>query len=400
MTKKCHIKRGLLPYAFTMLPLLSGCGGGGGGSSIANEPPVMSSASSAASSQSSSSSISSSSTSSALAQSTYKVIKIPAPSLSSNIINETAQRDIAVYLPKEYSTSDALLPVVYYLPGFGDSTMINMALPNDLDLAVSSSAPMIIVIISGVNRFGGSFFVNSSVTGNWSDFVAKDVVNYVDTHYRTIPKSSGRGISGHSMGGFGALNIAMRNPDVFGAVFSISPGLVGAKGIEDTQIFDSTSHIKSFITIIDPFKNVNDSAALNALDSYSQSFDIGFDIAYGMAFAPAKTPPYFEYPYKLVNSSLVRDDVIMAKWEAGFGNIHNEVAEFSANLGSLKAIGLDCGLNDEYQWILRGCDYYNTELKAAGINLAYTTHSGMHQDKIRQRIIDVMLPFFSKNLNN
>jgi len=331
--------------------------------------------------------------------STYKVVKISAPSLSGNIIGDPAERDIAIYLPKEYFSSDALLPVVYYLPGFGDSTMISMALPNDFDSELKGLMPMIIVIIPGINRFGGSFFVDSSVIGNWSEFVVKDVVNYMDTNYRTIPKNTGRGMSGHSMGGFGALNIAMRHPDVFGSVFSLAPGLVGTKGIEDTQIFDSPAHIRSFIAAMEPIKGMSDSAALLALDQNAQSFEIGSDIAYGMAFAPSKTPPYFEYPYKLVGNDLVRDDVILAKWDAGFGAVHKEVDEFKANLNSLKAIGLDCGINDEYQWIVRGCNYFDSELKAAGINVTYTTHNGRHQDQIRARIFGVMFPFFSQNLN-
>ncbi len=388
---------------FPIFMLLAACGGGGGGSNDSQQPPVITSSESSVSTSSSSSSSTSSSTStsssssSVAAVSTYKVVNISAPSLSGNIIGDPTERDIAIYLPKEYFSSEALLPVVYYLPGFGDPTMISMVLPNDFDSGLKGLTPMIIVIIPGIDRFGGSFFVDSNVTGNWSEFVVKDVVNYMDTHYRTIPKNTGRGLSGHSMGGFGAFNIAMRHPDVFSSVFALAPGLVGTKGIEDTQMFDSPAHIRAFITAMEPIRGLSDSAALSALDRNAQSFEIGFDIAYGMAFAPSKTPPYFEYPYKLVGNDLVRDDVILAKWDAGFGAVHKEVDEFKTNLSSLKAIGLDCGLNDEYQWIVRGCDYFNGELNAAGISLNYTTHAGMHQDKIRGRILGVMLPFFSNN---
>lgn len=276
--------------------------------------------------------------------------------------------------------------------------MIFEGFKSDLDTAFKALTPMIIVIIPGVNRFGGSFFVDSIVTGNWSEFVVTDVVTYMDANYRTLPRSAARGIAGHSMGGFGALDIAMRHADTFGSVFAMSAGLVGAQGIEDTQIFDSTAHIKSFIAATDSIKNLSKPAALLALDRANTDFNVGFDIAYGMAFAPLATPPYFEYPYRIIDDTLVRDDVILAKWEAGFGAVHQEIDTFKVNLSSLRAIGIDCGINDEYQWIVRGCSYFNSALTAAGISHSYTTHQGRHSDQIRSRVLDMMLPFFAQHL--
>lgn len=273
--------------------------------------------------------------------------------------------------------------------------MLDVNLPADINTAYNNLPPSIIVIVHGLNHFYGSFFVDSPVTGNWSDLVLKDVVGYMDSHYRTIANNRARGIAGHSMGGFGAINLAMRHPEVFGSVFSISPGLVGSKGIADTQLFDSEDHIKAVIAAMAPIKNLAPAAVLPALDQQGEFY---FDIAYGMAFAPSAKPPYFEYPYSLVNNTLVRDDAVWAKWEAGFGAVHSEVQAFKGNFAMLSAIGLDCGSNDEYQWIYRGCVYFDSELTAAGIQHAYTPHSGKHQDQLRSRILNLMLPFFSKNL--
>lgn len=77
------------------------------------------------------------------------------------------------------------------------------------------------------------------VTGNWEDFVINDVVNYVDQNFRTIQKVQARGIAGHSMGGFGALNIAMRHPDIFSCVYGMSPGLFDNNGLRNSP-FDFT----------------------------------------------------------------------------------------------------------------------------------------------------------------
>ena len=46
----------------------------------------------------------------------------------------------------------------------------------------------------------------------------------MDNNFRTITKSESRGITGHSMGGYGALKIAMHHPEIFSSVYALSPG--------------------------------------------------------------------------------------------------------------------------------------------------------------------------------
>jgi S-formylglutathione hydrolase FrmB len=66
-------------------------------------------------------------------------------------------------------------------------------------------------------------YSNSVTTGNWEDFIAKELVSYIDKHYRTIAKAESRGLSGHSMGGYGALRIGQKNPGVFSSIYLLSP---------------------------------------------------------------------------------------------------------------------------------------------------------------------------------
>ena len=62
--------------------------------------------------------------------------------------------------------------------------MIGFYLPADLDALIKSgkAKDMIVVVANGISKMGGSFYVNSPVTGNWDDFITQDVVNYVDSH--------------------------------------------------------------------------------------------------------------------------------------------------------------------------------------------------------------------------
>jgi S-formylglutathione hydrolase FrmB len=76
----------------------------------------------------------------------------------------------------------------------------------------------------------------TSEWGNSSDhkqlmenFLALDLVHYIDQKYRTIPEASSRTIGGLSMGGFGAMNLAVHHPDIFGSVIALG-GYYKAEG--------------------------------------------------------------------------------------------------------------------------------------------------------------------------
>src|SRR5205085_1988072 len=69
----------------------------------------------------------------------------------------------------------------------------------------------------------GSMYSSSVTTGDFETFIARDVVAYIDAHYRTISNRLARGLVGHSMGGYGATRIGMKHADVFGSLYIMSP---------------------------------------------------------------------------------------------------------------------------------------------------------------------------------
>lgn len=328
----------------------------------------------------------------------YNLDTIPAPSLEGNLVDELTKRDIFVYLPPSYGDPNKRFPVVYYLPGYGDSGMIGFNLPDSMDRLIENGNvnEMIVVIASGTSRLGGSFYVNSPVTGNWEDYIVEDVVGYVDSHYRTLAQAESRGITGHSMGGFGALNIAMHRPDVFGAVYSMSPGLFDENGLAESQMFESESLIRNFIKFEERLSTLPLEEARSKMLSSPQQFAL----SYGFAFAPNpdRHPPYFDYPFTEVDGQLVRDDAVWEKWESGFGGIADEVQLYKDNFLKLKGIVVDYGNYDEYAWIPKGCVYFSEQLSAADIPVKVEEYHGSHQSELGVRIRDHMLPFFSTTL--
>lgn len=157
-------------------------------------------------------------------------ITVHGSALEHNHAADPPDRDVSIYLPPGYESSTQRYRVVYLLHGYTgtDRGWMNpsyVGLPQMMDHLIERHAiePMIIVMPNAFNRFGGSFYTNSALSGGWEDFIVHDLVTYTDEHYRTIAKGIGRGIAGHSMGAYGALRIGMDHPEVFAAAYGMSP---------------------------------------------------------------------------------------------------------------------------------------------------------------------------------
>ena len=199
----------------------------------------------------------------------YRMDIFNARSLEGNPLNSSPERKIKIYLPPQYFTSDTKrYPVIYFLHGYGgtvEKTLIGTykdlkrATPlifrfvllkifkklltfEKLDEFMSSGQiqPFILVqpggslplpILHAVkDKIGlmppkGSFYLNSPYTGNYADYIFQDVIEYIDTNYRTKADKLHRAIVGASMGGFGALYGIMLYPEIFNAVYAISPAI-------------------------------------------------------------------------------------------------------------------------------------------------------------------------------
>lgn len=338
---------------------------------------------------------------------TTDVVRIPAPSLTGNLLGDPDQVRIAVYLPPSYAASSQKYPTVYFLTGMVtqvDSSAGYPALQAGMDaqLARGGVREMIVVTVSGMNTLGGSFYLNSPVTGNWEDFVVGDVVGYVDAHYRTLDAPESRGIGGHSMGGFGALTLAMRHPDVFGAVYAMSPAVIDADGLPETMMFSSPQVIDATLTVVETLAQMPEAEAKSAFRPLVLKSENGviMAFAYGAALAPAGTtrPPYIQYPYHREGGQLVRDEALWAAWNAGMGGFDAKIRQYQANLKQLRAIGIEIGEQDENVAFLPGCRAIAGQLTAAGVENTLATFTGNHTDHLGQRIETALLPFFSEHL--
>jgi S-formylglutathione hydrolase FrmB len=295
-------------------------------------------------------------------------------------------------------------PVVYFLPGFGSNSdgTNNFFSVEELASLMSSGQikEMIIVVPNGANVLHGSFYANSPVTGNWEDFITKDVVDYIDSNYRTIPKPEGRGIGGHSMGGFGAFNLAMRHPDIFGASYSISPTFFDKEGLANSLMFDREKKASRFLEEEEKLAELTNKVAIKKMSDYDGA--PGFTMAYGAAFAPNPDagPPFFDYPYKNVNGQLQIIKPVWDLWQSALGDWPKKIAKYHDNLMSLHGIVIDYGTEDHLTWIPEGSEYLSKQLTEAGIPNTIYSFEGGHSDRLHERLLTVMLPFFSSVLKS
>src|ERR1035437_10411421 len=159
---------------------------------------------------------------------TVEHIKIHGAALEGNLEGDAVDRDVIVFLPASYEKDKRRhYPVVYALHGFfiGASQWTGeIHVPQTIEGAIAQGAKeMIVVLPDSKTIYNGSMYSSSVTTGDFENYVAHDVVAYIDAHYRTIPERTSRGLVGHSMGGYGASRIGMKHSDVFGSLYIMSP---------------------------------------------------------------------------------------------------------------------------------------------------------------------------------
>ena len=159
---------------------------------------------------------------------TAEHIKVHGRSLEGNLEGDSVDRDVIVFLPPSYlKNKHRRYPVLYALHGYSigaEQWTHEIHVPQTIEGAFAQGAKeMIVVLPDSKTIYGGSMYSSSATTGDFEDFIAHDLVSYIDAHYRTIPDRQSRGLVGHSMGGYGASRIGMKHAEVFGALYIMSP---------------------------------------------------------------------------------------------------------------------------------------------------------------------------------
>ena len=131
-----------------------------------------------------------------------------------------SDRIFAILLPQSYETSQKHYPVVYLFHGGGQDHTAFMARTAFPPMARKHE---FIVVMPAADRSYSA--LGPEAQGRYHDYVALELVDYVDSHYRTLPTKERRAIGGLSMGGRIASMTALTHADRFSAVGAFSPAL-------------------------------------------------------------------------------------------------------------------------------------------------------------------------------
>ncbi|WP_067030262.1 alpha/beta hydrolase, partial [Allomuricauda sp. CP2A] len=319
-----------------------------------------------------------------------------------NLIGTSEVQKIGVYLPPSYSSSDQMYPVVYFLNGY---TVEIGEYPKteafNRYMKYNENHEFILVELSGHNLFEGSMYANSPVLGNWEDFVVRDVINYVDRHYRTLPKRESRGISGHSMGGGGTINISLRHPEVFSVAYAMSSAVFANDDLLD-GMFSNDSVLAQVQALSDKMEKVSDEDFATSLQQELKSYDrnvkgmVGI-LAFGSAFSPDSSKPLkIAFPFTMnADGTFAKTEEVLEKWVAGFGNLEEKVKKYKNNLTQYKKFVLSCGYQDEMPGLFEGSVYFSRLLKEEKIPHSTCWYTGKHSDKVSEQLISEVFPLMS-----
>jgi enterochelin esterase-like enzyme len=310
-------------------------------------------------------------------------IQMESDALRGNLVGDPATREMLVLLPPSYFRSRITkYPTVYLLHGLGERMSGHLGgwnlFTKAFELMKTKALPEIILVaVDGTTVFGGSYYTNSPTIGNFEVFVARDVVGHIDSVYRTIADRQHRGVAGFSMGGFGAIKIAMKYPDIFGSVGSLS-------GSPLSMRFRKPIYKKAL-------RNHPAPVSLKELTE-QVTFDSDWSLAAAYAKAsafssnPSRPPLFLDLPFG--HGASEDRDTVWQKWLAV--DPLTSIAFNRDNLGTLDQIYIDHG-DDE---LTLGTEDFVRELVRYGIGCTYYIFRGDHADELLLRHLR-MLRFLS-----
>lgn len=281
----------------------------------------------------------------------------------------------SIYLPEGYDEEGIkTYPAVHFLHGHGADHLDYDGMYSDLDDLISTNQIMKMIVVKPNGDsplYKGSFYTNSILNGQYEDYIVEDCIQYIDQNYRTKPFREYRAISGHSMGGYGTMKLAMKHPDLFGSLATHS-GPIVFQNLPNT-ILTQVVLLESPGGQFDP----DNGSVTRMMFAMSAAFSPNLDIS----------PYYVELPIDSRGNVI---DSTFTRWLEH--DPYTMIDEHTAALESLH-IYFDCGLWDELLLYSHSVDF-SARLTDLDIDHTFKTFLGDHTTQIYTRLKD-SFPFHS-----
>lgn len=342
--------------------------------------------------------------------------------LKGNPLGDPHVRKLAVWLPPQYGERKQRFPALYDLVGFTGSGLSHVNWKPFGDNVPERAlrlqregrmGPAIFVFPDCFTSLGGNQYVNSSAIGDYGDYLVREIVPFVDRHFRTLASREHRGCFGKSSGGYGAILHAMKYAKYWGAVADHSgdayfdfvywhdwpntlnelskyrprkrkPGRYDVlresarKGLAEGR---DDGRVKRFL------EHVWHKEKLSMAESHAI-----MNLCMAATYDPDRRAPLgFRLPFNVETG-----EPIKARWSNWLKHdpIHL-VERYRSNLKSLNGIYIDCGWRDQYH-IHYGTRILSKRLSQAGIRHTYEEFDDNHSD-VDYRM-DLSLPFLFRAL--
>jgi S-formylglutathione hydrolase FrmB len=299
--------------------------------------------------------------------------------LETNPAGDPHVRTVAVYLPPSYASDPGRrFPLIFVLAGFSgvgrgqlNAGPWSPGLDERMDRLIDAgAAEAILVMPDCCTRFGGSQYLDSSATGPYESHVTRELVAWADRRFRTLPGREHRGLIGKSSGGYGALVLAMRHPDVFGAAACLSGDMY----------FDYCyrGDIPGFCTQIQLAGGVE--GWLRGFEARPHKSGLDMTTLNILGMAAAYSPDPGEPLGVALPCDLRTGAFRPGVWERWLRHDPLVLLEEHAEaLRSLRFLHLECGIRDEHH-LHHGARMFRQRLTALGIPHSYEEFDDGHRD--------------------
>lgn len=277
-----------------------------------------------------------------------EMVTVSGRTLQGNPLGDPVERDMPVILPPGYDPNGSRrYPLLVGLTGF-TGTGLNMLnhdawqpnMPVRLERLYAAGMPHVIVALPDCfTKLGGSQYVNSDAVGQYEDYIIDEIVPFMDANYRTIASPEGRAVFGKSSGGYGAIMLGMKHPDIFGALACHS----GDMFFELCYKVD----FPNFCNVINKAGGLE--AWWQGFESREKKTKDDFTGLNTLAMAACYSPDPDGFmgiglPFDLYTCE--QKDDVWARWLQ-----HDPIMlaeNYAGNLRKLRYIYLDCGAKDEF----------------------------------------------------
>lgn len=310
-----------------------------------------------------------------------RVDLIESTALSGNALEDPPMRPLPVYTPPDYDPGGSRrYPALYCLHGYtGDAAALvatrpwerNVVQRLDALIAAHRMPPVLLAIVDGFTRLGGSQYVDSIHNGAYATYTVRDVVAHVDAGYRSIPEEGGRAVFGKSSGGFGSMHLCMEYPGVFGAFASHSG-----------DSYFRYAHPPSFPTVQRTLERF-DFNILRFVEHFeAQNKRPQGDYAtmemlgYAAAYSPASATPFdLDLPFDRTTGEI--NDIFERRW-LPFDPVE-AVPRRRKELERLRLRYVDCGRKDEYGLDI-GARLIAVRLRELGLSVRHEEFDDDHRN--------------------